>query len=81
MGLDEKEGVRKVTREILKNKGLVRNRRKDKRNSRVKHKKKYEKAMSSQKSLQNYVRVNKGGYGGEKTGIKSHIIKSTNLKT
>jgi U3 small nucleolar RNA-associated protein 3 len=45
MGLDEKEGTRKVTREILKNKGLVRNRRKDKRNSRVKHKKKYEKAL------------------------------------
>lgn len=43
MGLDELEEdeTRHVTREMLKNKGLVRNRRKDKRNSRVKHKHKY----------------------------------------
>ena len=43
MGLDElkDDQTRKVTREILKNKGMVRNRRKDKRNSRVKHKNKY----------------------------------------
>lgn len=47
MGLEEvkEDATRKVTREILKNKGLVRSRRKDKRNSRVKHKVKYEKAL------------------------------------
>ena len=47
MGIDEIEDdkARKVTRDILKNKGLTRNRRKDQRNSRVKHKEKYRKAL------------------------------------
>ena len=53
MGEDEvlDDQGRKVTREIIKNKGLTRNRRKDQRNSRVKHKEKYRKALTKMKSL------------------------------
>eukprot|EP01016_Furgasonia_blochmanni_P037504 TRINITY_DN442_c0_g1_i11.p1 TRINITY_DN442_c0_g1~~TRINITY_DN442_c0_g1_i11.p1 ORF type:complete len:722 (-),score=141.10 TRINITY_DN442_c0_g1_i11:1158-3323(-) len=81
---DEEEGneenLRTINYKILKNKGLIRKRKKEERNSRVKHKKKYEKALIKQKSKGNFVREKQAGYGGEFTGIKAGVIKSTSLK-
>lgn len=51
------------------------------RNSRVKHKEKYKKALQILKTKGQYVKEHKlGPYGGEERGIKMGIIKGVSLK-
>ncbi|KAI8910881.1 Sas10 C-terminal domain-containing protein [Gorgonomyces haynaldii] len=76
--IDEK---RKASYSILANRGLTPHRKKELRNPRVKHRKKYEKA---QKKLSSFRRVavdksKLGAYKGEATGIKTDISRSTKL--
>ncbi|CUM49207.1 uncharacterized protein AC631_01168 [Debaryomyces fabryi] len=74
------DGKRAVNFQILKNKGLTPHRKKDNRNSRVKKRKKYEKAQKKLKSVrQVYDSSNKGPYQGEKTGIKKGLSRSVKL--
>ena len=75
------EGKRAIGYTIEKNKGLTPHRKKDVRNPRVKKRKAYEKAK---KKLRTVKRVYSGGqqgaYGGEMTGIKKCVVRSTKLK-
>jgi len=72
---------RKVTREIEKNKGLTPYRKKENRNPRIKHKKKYDKAIKKQKSVRGGSADTSKPYAGEKTGIKPSITRSISLKS
>ncbi|KAF8425519.1 Sas10 C-terminal domain-containing protein [Tirmania nivea] len=75
------DGKRAIGYIIEKNKGLTPHRKKDVRNPRVKKRKAYEKAK---KKLRTVKRVYSGGqqgaYGGEATGIKKGVVRSTKLK-
>jgi len=72
------DGKREIGWKIMKNKGLQPKRKKEVRNPRVKKKMQYEKKMKKVSSVK---AVYKGGlqgaYGGEATGIKKNIVKST----
>ncbi|CEP25178.1 unnamed protein product [Cyberlindnera jadinii] len=70
------DGKRAVNYQILKNKGLTPHRKKDNRNSRVKKRKKYEKAQKKLKSVRAVFEQPTGAYAGEKTGIKKNLSKS-----
>lgn len=75
------DGKRAITYQIQKNKGLHAKRSKDSRNPRVKKRKKYEekkKKLGSTKQLYKGGE-GRGGYGGELTGIKKNLVKSTKL--
>ena len=76
----EREGPRGVSREIMKNKGLTKYRRKDERNPRVKYRKKAERAVKKRKSQ---VPEMRGGerdrYAGETTGIRVGLQRSHKL--
>lgn len=61
---------------MLKNKGLTRHRKKEDRNTRVKHRKKYAKKLKKLSSVRQVVKPLTGTYGGEATGIKSNLVKS-----
>jgi len=64
----------------MKSKGLTRKRKKIDRNSRVKHREKYRKALIKRSGMvQEFKEGPKGVYGGEKTGLKMGLIKSTTL--
>ena len=68
--------------QITKNRGLVPHRNKDKKNPRVKHRLKYEKAKTKERTsfYGKQARADNGGaYGGEATGIKSNIARSRKL--
>jgi U3 small nucleolar RNA-associated protein 3 len=67
---------RQINYEILKNKGLTPHRKKDQRNPRVKHRKKFEKAKKKIKSIKRMVVRQEGPYGGEITGIKTKLSRS-----
>jgi len=75
--LQEKRGI---TYAIAKNKGLTPRRKKEQRNPRVKHREKYRKAKIRRKGQVRTVRTEMQRYGGEATGIKSHVTKSVKLK-
>ena len=63
---------------MMKNKGLTRKRKKIDRNSRVKHKEKYRKALIKRRSaVHEFSEGPKGKYQGENTGFKTNVIKST----
>jgi hypothetical protein len=68
---------------IMKNKGLTRIRKKENRNSRLKYRNKYEKAVMRRKGqVQDTIREGPSdgaSYGGEETGIRTHIKKSVRL--
>jgi len=70
------DGKRAVNYQIMKNKGLTPHRNKDNRNSRVKKRKKYEKAQKKLKSTRAVYSEPTGAYEGEKTGIKKNLSKS-----
>ena len=78
VGLD---GKRKITYAIEKNKGLAPKRKKDVRNPRVKKRKKYDEKMKKLSSIRQVYKggEGRGGYGGEATGIKTNLVKSTKL--
>ena len=60
--------------------GLTPHRKKEQRNPRVKHRKKYEKALKKRRSQVPDARRQEGAYAGEKSGIKSKVTKSTVFK-
>ncbi|KAJ1504028.1 hypothetical protein HMI54_004326 [Coelomomyces lativittatus] len=70
---------RKVNTTILKNRGLTPYRKKQSRNPRIKHRNKYEAKMKKLKSFQRIVKPPSHAYGGEFTGIKTHLVRSTKL--
>ncbi|KAI0480989.1 Sas10 C-terminal domain-containing protein [Xylariaceae sp. FL0804] len=77
----DEEGRRKLNWTIAKNKGLAPKRKKENRNSRVKKRKQYD---TKQKKLASMKQVYKGGegrggYGGERSGLKTNLIKSVKL--
>merc|ERR1712046_86229 len=78
---DEIDGARKISYEIMKNKGLTRQRKKLDRNARVKNRVKYDKAMKKRKTMVQEVRQGRsdGGYDGEATGLRTNLRKSTKL--
>ncbi|KAK5046145.1 hypothetical protein LTR84_008602 [Exophiala bonariae] len=75
------DGKRKITYAIEKNKGLAPKRKKDVRNPRVKKRKKYDEKMKKLSSIRQVYKggEGRGGYGGEATGIKTNLVKSTKL--
>ena len=75
------DGKRKISYAIAKNKGLTPHRKKDVRNPRVKKRKKYDEKKKKLASMKPVYRggEGRGGYGGELTGIKKGLVKSTKL--
>ena len=70
------DGPRAITTDIEKNRGLTPHRSKASKNPRVKNRNKFEKATIRRKGQVQDVRTGSaGGYGGEKTGIKSKITR------
>jgi len=77
---DEVEGERAVSKQILKNRGLVAHKNKLNRNPRVKKREQYRKALIRRKGKVREVRTDEGHkYGGEETGIKSKLSRSRRL--
>ncbi len=66
---------------MLKNKGLIRRRKKTDGNSRLKLRKKYEKAVKKIKGRGQTVRKQENKYQGELTGINERVIKGVSLKS
>ena len=77
---DDENGKRMITYEMSKNKGLIRKRRKELKNPRVKHKMKFKKAIIKRKGQVLNVQREMNRYGGEGTGIKSTLTRSTKIK-
>ncbi|TAQ91394.1 hypothetical protein B7494_g370 [Chlorociboria aeruginascens] len=77
----DEDGKRAIGYVIEKNKGLAPKRKKDVRNPRVKKRKKFEEKKKKLASMKAVFKggEEKGGYQGEKTGIKSSLIKSVRL--
>ncbi|KAL2042859.1 hypothetical protein N7G274_004619 [Stereocaulon virgatum] len=75
------DGKRAISYAIEKNKGLAPKRKKDVRNPRVKKRKKYEDKKKKLGSIRPIWKGGepRGGYGGEKTGIKRDLVRSIKL--
>ena len=75
------DGKRAISYAIEKNKGLAPRRKKDVRNPRVKKRKKYEEKKKKLGSIRQIYKggEGRGGYGGEKTGISTRLVKSIKL--
>jgi len=79
--MDVAEGKRQVGRDIMKNRGLTPNRRRDTKTAKTKNRFKYDKALKKRSSqVQEFKGYKKDDYGG-KTGIKSNLVKSRSLKS
>ena len=78
---DHGDGKRAIGYSIQKNKGLAPKRKKEVRNPRVKKRMKYEEKKKKLASTRAVYRggEERGGYGGEKTGIKTGLVKSVKL--
>ncbi|KAJ2236619.1 something about silencing protein 10 [Coemansia sp. RSA 1722] len=74
------DSKRAVNYQILKNKGLMPRRTKEQRNPRVKRRMRFEQAKKKLSSAVAQVRTLDGNYGGEATGIKSSLSRSTRFK-
>ncbi|XP_065842304.1 something about silencing protein 10-like isoform X2 [Oscarella lobularis] len=70
---------RGINYQISKNKGLTPHRKKEQRNPRVKHRRKYSKALIRRKGQVRPVTSAQLYYGGEQTGIRSHVTKSVKI--
>merc|ERR1719272_2927697 len=80
----KEDGKRKATKKILTNRGLARVRKKKAGNARVMNKDKYNKALKRRKGAVQEMREGEGDgatYGGEATGIRTHLKKSMKLGT
>jgi U3 small nucleolar RNA-associated protein 3 len=77
----DEDGKRAIGYVIEKNKGLAPKRKKDVRNPRVKKRKKFEEKKKKLASTRAVYKggEERGGYGGEKTGIKTGLVKSIKL--
>lgn len=75
------DGKRAISYAIEKNKGLAPRRKKDVRNPRVKKRKKFEEKRKKLGSIRQVYKggEGRGGYGGEKTGISTRLVKSVKL--
>ncbi|KAI9883836.1 MAG: hypothetical protein M1823_004390 [Watsoniomyces obsoletus] len=75
------DGKRAITYAIEKNKGLAPKRKKDVRNPRVKKRKKFAEKSKKLASMRQVYKggEQRGGYGGEATGIKIGLVKSIKL--
>lgn len=75
------DGKRAISYQIEKNKGLTPHRKKDVRNPRVKKRKKYDEKKKKLASMKPTYKggEGRGGYGGELTGIKKGLVRSTKL--
>ena len=75
------DGKRAISYAIEKNKGLAPRRKKDVRNPRVKKRKKFEDKKKKLGSIRQIYKggEGRGGYGGEKTGISTALVKSVKL--
>ena len=75
------DGKRKISYAIEKNKGLTPHRKKDVRNPRVKKRRKFDDKKKKLGSVKAVYKggEGRGGYGGEMTGIKRGLVKSTKL--
>jgi len=75
------DGRRAIGYVLDRNKGLTPKRRKDVRNPRVKKRKKFEEKKKKLASIRPVYKggEGRGGYGGEKTGIKTRLVKSVKL--
>lgn len=75
------DGKRKISYAIEKNKGLTPHRNKAARNPRVKKRKKFDEKKKKLASIKPVYKggEGRGGYGGELTGIKKGLVKSTKL--
>lgn len=77
---EEVDGQRATTRQILKNKGLTRKRKKFEGNARVHNRMKFESKMKKLKTIRPPGRTVEGDtYMGEESGIRSNLKKSRNL--
>ncbi|OII74754.1 nucleolar ribonucleoprotein [Cryptosporidium ubiquitum] len=70
---------RASTKEMIKNKGLTRKRKKIEGNARVHNRLKYKKALKKLKGAQRSMRDYENSYSGESTGLKDNVKRSTNL--
>jgi U3 small nucleolar RNA-associated protein 3 len=77
----EGDGKRAIGYTIEKNKGLAPKRKKDVRNPRVKKRMKFDAKKKKLSSMRAVYKggEERGGYGGEKTGIKTGLVKSIKL--
>jgi len=75
------DGKRAIGYLLERNKGLAPKRKKDVRNPRVKKRKKFEEKKKKLASMKAVYKggEGRGGYGGEKTGIKIGLVKSIKL--
>ncbi|APA07745.1 hypothetical protein sscle_03g025150 [Sclerotinia sclerotiorum 1980 UF-70] len=78
---NDEDGKRAIGYVIEKNKGLAPKRKKEVRNPRVKKRMKYDEKKKKLSSMRAVYKggEEKGGYGGEKTGIKTGLVKSRKL--
>ena len=78
---DNGDGKRAIGYVIEKNKGLAPKRKKEVRNPRVKKRMKFEEKKRKLASTRAVYKggEERGGYGGEKTGIKTGLVKSVKL--
>lgn len=76
---DTIDGRRKITRQIMKNKGIQRYRKKSDKNPRKKFRNKYRKAEIKRKSVVREYNGKQSIYGGESSGIKDNLSRSTLL--
>lgn len=77
---DKKGGKRGINRQIAKNKGLTVTKRRELRNPRVKNRRKFTKAVKNRKGAVQPIRSKTNLYGGEATGIKTHLKRSVKIK-
>ena len=68
---------RRIPTEILKNRGLTPHRNRELKNPRKKNRLRFEKALVRRKGQVQAVKANDGAYGGETTGIRAKVTKST----
>lgn len=76
------KGHRKAQKHILKNRGLVRQRKAKSGNARVTNRAKYEKMVKRRKGSVQDMRDGHGDgatYAGEATGVRTHLKKSLKL--
>ncbi|OBT86436.1 hypothetical protein VE02_05325 [Pseudogymnoascus sp. 03VT05] len=75
------DGKRAIGYVISKNRGLAPKRKKEVRNPRVKKRMKYEEKLKKLGSMKAIYKggEERGGYSGEKTGIKAGVVKSVKL--
>lgn len=80
-GEEDVDGKRAIGYVIQKNKGLAPKRKKEVRNPRVKKRMKYEEKKKKLSSMRAIYKggEERGGYSGEKTGIKPGLVKSIKL--